>query len=314
MLSAEQKEFRKSHWMASDTARALTGLFGGLYAVVAEKLYGIENEGNEATEIGEALEGPIREWLRNKFNHMLPGPVRAIHKTDELLAAHLDCALRIILNCGTNIPVEIKTAGFASDYTDLDAWGEDGSDQIPDYPLFQVQHQMICCDAPYGYVASWIRGRGKLLYRIERNDALCQTIREFAHYVWDTYIVPGVLPEPTEETAPLALRAMQQIERTPGKQIATTPALRNACTFYEKVRAARLAAEKVEEHTKAMILHHMGDADTADLGDELLTLKRIDNAGYVKTIEPYSYTRIDIKPKRKELTNGRTRKQLTSEG
>ena len=48
MLTPEQIELRRSHWTATDSARALSGQFGGLYAVIADKLYGATFEGNEA--------------------------------------------------------------------------------------------------------------------------------------------------------------------------------------------------------------------------------------------------------------------------
>lgn len=314
-LTNEQKEFRRQHWTASDTAMALTGNFGGLYRVVATKVHGLDDDGDEEfQEFGEAAEPIMRRWLRDKRAMNLEGPARVICQDDELLAAHLDDRTYWGPDA-IYVPVEIKCHGFFSDFTDVSEWGDEESGRVSDYSLFQNMHQQICCHTPHGYVAAWIRGRGKLLYRIERNEELCKTIREFAHWAWDKYIVPGVLPEPTEETAPLALRAMQAIERTPSKQIAPTLALRNACAFYGLVRASRLAAEKVEEHTKALILHHMGDADTCDLGDSILSIKRVHNKGYTKVIEPFSYDRIDIHEQKGLLTNGRrtSSKRLTSQ-
>lgn len=298
MLTPTQLEQRRQFWTATDSAKALTGQWGGLYGVIASKLYGMEQGPTEATDIGNALENSIIDWAANKLRQA--ARERQVVLTEGIFSCTLDAL------CAPSCDIIEATApGWASDWTDTDEWGEDGTDQVSQYKLIQVQQQMHLSGLNQAYVAAWIRGRGKLLYVVPRDNGLIDSILTYGKWAWETYVLPGKLPEPTEETSALAVRVMQQIERVPAKQIEPTPALANAVDFYNKARSARLALEKVEEHTKAMILHYMGDASECQISEkELLVISESEIEADVcacgNTIRsPFKRTSVTIKKGKK---------------
>ncbi len=269
MLTPKDFERRRKHWTASDSAKALTGQWGGLFSVIASKLQGVESEATEATDIGNALENPLIDWAAAQIH---PGKIQrqvwyeAVK--DDYFAATLDALI------GPGIILEVTAPGWASDWTDTDEWGTPGTDEVSAYKLIQVHHQMLVTGDVRAFVAAWIRGRGKLLYEVFRDEDLCDSIREYGYWARDTYIATGKLPEPAEGQTALALKVLARVERVPAKRIEPTPALASVVEFYSKTKAARLALEKVEDHTKALILHAMGDASECQLNPkELLTVK-----------------------------------------
>lgn len=302
MMTGEDRERRKAHWTATDSARAIINAYGGLAAVVAGKLYGVETESNEAIEIGQALERPLLRWAIEQVDTEAEYTSRyqvwcdRIVPDDVPLGATLDC----LLDSGPATPenkiiIEAKTAGFSSDYSDVSQWGEPDTDQVPPYVMIQVQHQMLVTWQKFVYVAAWIRGRGKLLYKIEADHELQAHIMTYARLAWRNFVVKGIIPEAGMDDAQVVLAALSKVQRVPMKQIVATDSITNAIELYEKLSAARLATEKVEAQMKAVIIQRIGDATEALLPDgRIARVTTVNVKGGTYTRNPSQHVRLAV--------------------
>lgn len=92
----------------------------------------------------------------------------------------LGSSLDYSLNNDVGVPVEIK---WVEKY---DGWEWTGSEltQIPDYYVLQVQQQMACTGAAYGYLLAFIAGDVRSM-RIPRSDAIINAIRTYVREFWE---------------------------------------------------------------------------------------------------------------------------------
>jgi putative phage-type endonuclease len=205
-------EERRKYLGASDVA-AVLGLSKWATAaeVAGEKLGTFKREQNEAMGRGHALEPLIRmAWALDTSNCAVAGSMR-VHPVHAWASATLDAV--VVGDSGVSIPVEIKTVNdrsFASG-----EWGADGSDEIPEYYLAQVQWQMAVVGASECFLVALcapsatlkllasmanagantkmlvnaVREIGLHTYRIEANADLQATMFEVAGEFWQKHVV-----------------------------------------------------------------------------------------------------------------------------
>jgi len=255
MLTAEQIEQRKNHIGASDMA-AILGLSKyqsaydiwltktGQYEEPAEAFGGPMHIGNrcEPMILDEAEDhlGPLER------NIVCPAP-------DGLpISARLDARLLT-----THEPVEAKTAGMKGPLS-LD-WGDEGTDEIPEMYIVQLQVQMLCANANMSHLVAFLGGRGFTFYRVERNRPLCDIIVDRAVQFWQH--VTDQTPPP--DTMP-SLEIISRIHRVPEKTINIEPAL---LVDWLTAKEMKKRAEEAEGLAKATLLVAMGDAEAATCGE-----------------------------------------------
>ena len=76
--------------------------------------------------------------------------------------------------------VEAKTSGIHM----AEHWGEEGTDEIPEWHLIQVQHQMAVTGAAVADVAVLIGGQRWALYTVERSEPLIEVIERRVAQFW----------------------------------------------------------------------------------------------------------------------------------
>lgn len=184
-------------WLA-ERRKAITGtdlgkLFGtaggaGPMQVYLDKL-GLSEPfaGNERTDWGLRLQRAILEAYadREGVGISFADPHEFVRDPVEpLLGASLD-GRRLDNGC----PVDAKNVGFKHA-----AWGDDGSDQVPDGVQLQMQLQMAVTRSDRAYVAALFGGNKLHVYELRRNDELIALIRREARRFWDEHIATGVPP------------------------------------------------------------------------------------------------------------------------
>lgn len=170
-------------------------------------------------------------------------------------------------------PVEAKLVSAHM----ADGWGEEHSEQIPDAYALQAQTQLICTGQTLCYVVAYVEGEDDVrIYEVPLLNRAADRIRNVIPEWWQRYVISDVAPPnslPSEEI-------IKQLRRVPNKVAPVTPEVLSA---WRAARAERLAAEKAEEHAKAVLLAQLGDAEAGDGG----------TAGRVTYFEE-SNSRIDV--------------------
>lgn len=255
-LTPEQLEARKKHIGSSDVSMILNCHPFGLSAfdLWLEKTGRLpEKKSNDLMEIGNALEPLIMDYAESKLGAIERSVYREC-KSLPVIASNLD---GMVISTGE--PVEGKSSnvqGFARN-----DFGEEGTDNIPNGYILQVQTQLVCVDdaIEQAHVAAWIGGRGKCLFTVKRSVDLCNIIIEEAAKFWacvesDT---------PPEGSLP-SLESLSKMRRQP-KTIVPIDGLKVA--RWKKMEALRKRVVEREEELKREVLTELGDAEAGDYGD-----------------------------------------------
>lgn len=210
---------------------------------------GIDQDDNPAMFWGRALEPVIRQRYADVTGREVVTPAAMLrHPTHTHMCANLD-------GVADSRVVEIKTARTA------DGWGEDGSDEIPEAYLLQVQHYMIVTALPVADVAVLIGGQDFRLYEVPADPELQAMMIEAEAEFWQR-VLDALPPEPTSYAD-----AMQRFGRSgaTGAVVASAKA-EAACMELRRVKDAIAALEIDEAALKTILLREFGDA-----GDVLVT-------------------------------------------
>lgn len=185
-LTTEQQALRLNGIGSSEIA-AVVGLnpYRGPHDIYNEKR-GIAApfEGNEATEFGNRLESVILDWYEEQTGQKLDRTnVSRAHPDAPWMLATVDAlaADRI---------VEAKTASW----TQVDRWGETGTDQVPDEYLVQVAWQMAVLDVDRADIAVLL-DRSFRIYTVHRNMDLERQLIAKGRAFWHDNVLAGEPPE-----------------------------------------------------------------------------------------------------------------------
>jgi hypothetical protein len=195
MITAQQRSERRTALGGSDIARAFTGKFGGLPAVILSKrgepaeTAPEPEETNLVIEHGNWSEGPGLDWFFKQQGIEQPwGATIVQHRAPgSHLRVNLDGAIPIADKFPV-IPVEHK---YVTPYTEQE-WADR---TVPnDYTLVQTHTQMLCCEADHAWVVVTLYWKERFAIRVPRSDALCQAIDTYSRWVWDNYVAPTQMP------------------------------------------------------------------------------------------------------------------------
>lgn len=156
-------------------------------------------EGNDLTWYGHEAEPLVAKYFARRTGlkvRSVKGTVR--HPTHPYLMAHPD---RLV---GSDEGLELKTAGWRQ----LEEWGLEGTDEVPDEYLVQTHWYNVLCDFKGTHVALLI-GRDLMLYYVPRQAKWDELLLNVAKDFWTRYVEPRVMP-PVEEWNALAQRAMRK--------------------------------------------------------------------------------------------------------
>jgi len=188
-LTALQLVQRKQGIGSSDAA-ALVGLdpWKSPLDVWLDKTGQAENVANIPMRMGNALEPLVAELYSEKFSGIeLSLSDTCFHSDSDWMLATPD---RLVLENGT--PVKIVECKTAAGWR-LDGWGDEGTDEIPDAYLCQVQWQMLVTGIPLCDVAALIGSRLRV-YTIAMDVDLCVSLADAARVFWHDHVLARVQP------------------------------------------------------------------------------------------------------------------------
>ena len=124
-------------------------------------------------------------------------------KENQLFAANLDGEI-------LDAPEAIEAKFVTMDSPTLGAWGANGTEDVPDHVMCQVQHQMFCADLEKVHVVALLAGKYRL-YHIKRDQELIDYQVGYCEDFWERYVVPEIMPD---HSMP-AIETLQRVKRLP---------------------------------------------------------------------------------------------------
>lgn len=189
---------------------------------------------------------------------------------NKYLSEHdfLDCPIRIndFLQkgnfCGTpdalltDRVVEIKTASWRQ----KEQWGEQGTDQVPEQYLTQVQWYLNLANQDRADVAVLFDGHEYREYTIRRDDNLIGIMTSRAEAFWKNYIEADVPPPATTTKDMAALNAI--VKQKESKIIKAPPTIeetgRELAELIAQIKEMENRADAIKERIKQHIGHYEG--------------------------------------------------------
>jgi len=253
-ITEKQKELRRKHLGSSDIA-AILGLdrYKNAYDVWLDKTGQVEDvKENKAMQAGTFFEDGVL-----RFAEEILGPLRRNQyrvATGFPLASNIDA-----LVVGSDEPVEAKTAGLFSRLPE--DWGDEGTDEIPDYIIIQTHVHMLCVEREICHVPTFLGGRGFQLFRVNWDNEIMDVIRDKSLDFWENYVETKNPPPDVIPSLEVAKRMKRELEKVVeiDNQI-----VQNWLNAKENLKHAELMKDGAE----AEILAALGDAEAGkcDLG------------------------------------------------
>ena len=220
-----------------------------------------------AMEAGKFLEPALLDWASAVLREPIVGrQVRVMHPDAPELTATLDAVT------ASGAIIEAKTAGLVGGGgPHLDAWGDAGTDAVPEHVLVQVQHQLALALAQREwlgefppavcYVPALLARRGFVLYQLEPHAALGAALVAFERRFWREHVVADLAPP---DVLP-SLETLGRLTRTLGARVALPEPL---VTAWLDARARTVVATADEDDAKRALLAELHDAEigTSALG------------------------------------------------
>ena len=235
--------------------------------------------GNAATERGNYLEPAIVEWAREQIGEDL---IRNVLKTRGDLCANLDA-----YNVSRQFIVEAKTT------TNVDEWGDPGTDEIPDRVLIQTHHAMHVVGYALAYVPVLMPVFGRFefrMYVVKRNDELAAEVARRGTEFMEHNVRLGIPPSDSKPS----LEVLKRIRRTPNKVVPVDSCLVDRWIV---AKDAAMQAKDDADEAQAAILAALQDADGGTCQQGALTYFTTKRAGYA--VEPTEFRQLRLK-KRKD--------------
>jgi putative phage-type endonuclease len=245
---------RKTFIGASDVP-AIVGLspWRTAYDVWAEKTGRVEPKTDTpAMWIGRQLESALLDHAEKLLGKLIRGARFAIQNTP--IVAWPDAVV-----AKSTEPVEAKTTGLL--YPATDDWGEEGTDQIPDYYVVQCLIQLEATGAEVCHVPALVGQRGIKMYRVSANKDVQRMLVDACCEFWDKHVLADVPPHDVYPSLDIASR----LRRVAGKvtQIADTLAVDEWLAVKDQIKQL----EEREKELRQRILGLLGDAEVGQLPD-----------------------------------------------
>ena len=216
MLTVEQVKDRRK-WVGASDVAAIAGVnpYAGPYDVWLAKTGRLPAlTSNPAMDAGSRFESAVMDWATEQL-----GPM----KLDVLLDAPGGLPIKARLDGMLNAdraPVEGKTAGLFGPL-DRKAWGDEGSDAVPEWYIVQVQIQMLCSGACRGHIPAFLGGRGFSMFHVDRSDEVIESLSKTVDEFWSNNVQADT---PPDDSTP-SLAVIKRITRKVGVETVIAPQL-----------------------------------------------------------------------------------------
>jgi len=169
-------------------------------------------------------------------------------------------------------------------------WGEDGTDEIPEFYRAQVQWYMGVTGCKYADVAVLIGGNDFRMFTIERNDEVIAFLFGEAEKFWQEYVIPEIMPP--ARSLDDSVNAFRK--GTEGESKYASDGVIEKCRAFAELQTRIKELEDEQSALKMAICEELGNAvELLDAGGKKLCswsvskpVKVIDYKGMFKYISP----------------------------
>lgn len=294
MVTMTKAPETREEWLAERRKRlgatdvsAILGInpYKTAYEVWLDKLDRLEGwEGNAATDLGNMLEPAILDEAERRWGQLERQMV--VHDINSPIAATLDGWL-----VDQEQVVEVKTAGLTNEFAELGHWGEEYSDEIPQWYLIQMQVQLMCTESELGRMLALISGRGLVTYQVDRDDEVGTVIRQKCTDWWEQHIVKE--KEPSKDNLP-SIDVLKRIKREPNSVTTFYSPMLEVVEDWEVAKQDAKHASGRLDAIKARLIAELGQNEAAMLPDgRMLTFLETERKGY--EVKPCKFRTLRIK-------------------
>jgi len=251
MLTEQQLQRRRSGIGGSDVASILgISPWKSAYDVYMAKTSdhrGDDLDGKDHIIFGNLMEPVVREEFARRNNKVvLTSDELFRHPDHDWMVANVDGIIE-----GENAGLEIKTA---SEYSG-DAWGEEGTDQVPQYYLTQGLHYMAVMGWDRIYFAVVIGGNKYKQYVVERDEDAVRSLIAVESSFWhDNVLAKAPPPRPVD-----VLRDVWK--KTTGERKEASEEIKDK---FDQFKSLKSQAEEMTKQASALeseIKEYISDAD-----------------------------------------------------
>lgn len=223
----------------------------------------VEEKESEILHFGQLLEAIVAdEYVRRNRVKVQRRNQSYRHPEHPELIANID---RYIVGGGI---LECKTA----DKFTAHLWGTDGTDEIPDYYLVQVQHYMHVTGYHEAALAVLIGGNEFRQYEVSYDKELAEFSAAKCVEFWQTFVVPRVAPPATRNDD-----LVEYYRGRSGATVTATPYIEKFISELKEVKQRIKAEEARADELAGAIKVFMGECSADTLldaaGEKLATWK-----------------------------------------
>ena len=154
----------------------------------------------------------------------------------------------------TGEPVEAKVVGIKGQYASMDQWGKQGTGEVPEGVVVQCHvHMLALPGTEVCHVPTLQFGRGLVIYKVQRSQALSDLIVEESQSFWQDNVLKQIPPDGTP-----SLETLKNLKRKPNK----LAKIKKEC--YDDILTHRCElnrAQKKYDEIKAEVINQLGDAE-----------------------------------------------------
>jgi len=251
----EWLEARKQLVGASEAAAACgVSKWQSAYTLWAEKTGRYEREETEAMAMGTLLEDAVLKLYERRIGCDLNRDVGLlVHPAHPFIGATPDAIHP------DGFPVEAKTTSRRG----ADAWGEEGTADIPLDYLLQVQQQMYVMDQQQADVVVWIDTSELRVYHVPRSDKLIGLMVEKIRLFWEL-VQSDTPPEIDYQHRDASKNIFWKYDKMHDERINLSGDMASVVRAYDETTQEIKRLTKKKDALRAMILDFMGNKTIAE--------------------------------------------------
>lgn len=218
-----------------------------------------EKPKTSAMDWGHRLEPVIARWFTDETG---------LEVRDAGLLAHYDREWQLVTPDRLVVDGGILEMKSTND-RQAKLWDDD---QVPDAAELQCQHCLAVTGRSHAWVAVLVNGRDPMLRRVERDEALIETLTEMEREFWETYVLPrNEPPIDDSEATEVAISLRWPVDTADDAAVDET--VTGLLDEWEQAKAEEKAAKERARHAQSRIAAKVGDAGHATVhGERVLSL------------------------------------------